>query len=192
MKTSTYAAAVTAALLAVGAWQGLTASTCREVRVVCATSVVDAKTVTVPHEEVVTICGDKAPAVTEEVKAAAGLCKVTEVGKPYSAPLWKDAVTTYEDDATAPKTLDLCACSTGADCEWSPDGGKTWLKLARGLAVGAGAWKGSGCVAIQCGISEDMVTGVGAQQRRDYNVALACGGPGKVAVSAAAAVEVSP
>lgn len=179
-------AAIASALVAASAWATLRAGECVEVRMLCASSIIDGNTVSSPHEEVVTICGDRPEDVLEPVPG----CKVYELGTPYAAPLWKDRVTTYATEAEAPRTLDTCVCSTGIGCEWTPDEGTTWLPLRRKESAREGTWRGAGCVPIQCGIHDSMVTGVGATNTRDYNIPAVCGGPGKKSpVAAAAKVE---
>lgn len=171
------AAAITAALLGVGAWAGLTRGTCADATLVCDWSEVDGGIVASAHEEVVTVRGEMTP---EKVDPGGLRCKVAKISEPYSCALVGSAFTRQSDD----KLADGCACSDGSGgCEMvDPASGPKdpkWIRAPKGPGnINAGSWRGT-CVAKQCVERKELIDGIGAVNPLSYSSPVSCGGPGK-------------
>jgi hypothetical protein len=172
------AASITAALLAAvggAAWWGLRPTECRDISLVCDWSEKGEDIIESPHEEVVTVRGDRAP---EKADPGGLRCKVAKVGEVYACSSG-DPITRQDES----KLNDGCACSDGsAGCEVLDDKGK-WKKADKGpLNLSQGQWRGT-CVPKQCVEHAEMISGVGAVNPLSYSSPVACNGPGKTAPS---------
>jgi len=128
-----------------------------------------------PSEEVVTIRGSGAPAGVPEAPG----CRVVRLSDAYSCGVQPQLVRRYPG-ASQPTTREGCACSNGnPTCEVSDDNGATWRSAPKGPNVyQPSRWRGN-CVAAQCSVSAELISGVGADNSLDYAAPVQCGGPGK-------------
>jgi hypothetical protein len=188
-------AAITAALLAAGAWFELRSSEARDITLVCDWSEVDGGIIESAHEEVVMVRGDVTPEKFESDKLK---CKTAKVGEVYAcspgAPFTRLGEAALDDG---------CACSDGsAGCEALDDKDK-WGKAPKStppINLNPGRWRGT-CIPKPCIERAELISGVGAVNALNYTVPKACGGPGKkppsgavvkASLAKAEAVEVRP
>ena len=173
-------AAITAALLAVGAWVGLKSGDCIDATLVCDWSLGgDAGTdiIASPHEEAVTVRGEVVP---EKVDPGGLRCKVAKVGTPYACAIVGASLTRLSDD----KLADGCSCSDGSGgCEMvdpaSDPKDPKWIRATRQPNnLGLGQWRGT-CVPKPCVEHAEMISGIGAVNPLSYSSPVSCAGPGK-------------